>query len=151
MPIVYFIRLAKGIIYNLFDAAQCVRHDSECSVYGLLEPCLIIYKRPCQKIQNIPAHFDGQLIYSHGRICHNPDQVGGCLLPILSTKYRENVCHCLRKISLNPGDLCAHVKHGHKMLLDPLFVLIQILVETANQIRSYGDSYACYRACLLPQ
>ena len=85
--IIYLTGFPKGIIHNPLYLSQSVRYYPQGAINGLLEFPLIVYKWPCQQIQNIPAHFHGKLIHAHGRIGHNPYEVGRCLLPVLSSKY----------------------------------------------------------------
>ena len=147
--IIDLIGLPKSIIHYSLDLSQSARYYPQSAINGLFEFPLVVYKRPCQQIQNIPAHLCGDLAHAHGRIGHNPDQISGCLLPILSSKYREYVCYCLGKIPLNRYDLGAHIKHSYQMLLDPLLVLIQVFIYSTQQIGGQGDPYACHCSCLL--
>ena len=151
MLIIYLIRFCECIIHHFLDISQCVCRHSQELIKSAFEAFLIFYKRPRYHIQNIPADLSGQFVYAHLCICKNAYQIGGCLLCVLSSKCGEDICCCLSKISLNRHDLGAYIKHRNQMLLDPLFVLIQVFVDSAQDIGCNRYSNACHGSCLLPQ
>ncbi|GFI57290.1 hypothetical protein IMSAG025_00729 [Muribaculaceae bacterium] len=101
MLIIHLIRLAEGVIHHLLDISQKAAQHSQGAIQGCFKFILIIYKGPCNYICYIPVQLSPDLGCTHSRIGKNPYYVGRYLLPVLSSKYREDIGRRLCKIPLH--------------------------------------------------
>ena len=105
MLIVHLISLAEGVIHHLLDIPQKAAQHSQRAIQGRFKFILVIYEGPGDNVRYIPVQLSADLRGTHGRIGKNPYYVGRYLLPVLSSKYREDIGRRLGKIPLHLHDL----------------------------------------------